>query len=46
MHEECDPQDVQGARNYVSEALKEAMAGKPVATPFTRPYGCAFKYRY
>jgi peroxiredoxin len=39
-----DPEDVRGARNYVSEALTEAMAGKPVATPYTRPYGCGVKY--
>ena len=41
-----DPQDIHGARNYVSEALTEAMAGQPVVTPFTRPYGCAIKYQY
>jgi peroxiredoxin len=39
-----DPEDVHGANNYVSDALTEAMAGKPVATPFTRPYGCSVKY--
>ena len=39
-----DVEDVKGARNYVSEALTEAMAGKPVATPYTRPYGCSVKY--
>jgi AhpC/TSA family len=39
-----DPQDVKGANNYVTDALTEAMAGKPVATPFTRPYGCSVKY--
>ncbi|MGA3135035.1 MAG: redoxin domain-containing protein [Terracidiphilus sp.] len=37
--------DVQGARNYVSAALTEAMAGKPVATPYTRSYGCSVKYK-
>jgi len=39
-----DAADVRGAQNYVSDALSEAMAGKPVATPFTRPYGCSVKY--
>ena len=39
-----DPEDVHGAKNYVTDALTEAMAGKPVATPFTRPYGCSVKY--
>jgi peroxiredoxin len=39
-----DPDDVKGANNYVSDALTEAMAGKPVATPYTRSYGCSVKY--
>jgi len=39
-----DPEDVKGANNYVTDALTEAMAGKPVSTPFTRPYGCGVKY--
>jgi peroxiredoxin len=39
-----DPEDVRGARNYVSDALTEALAGKPVVTPFTRPYGCSVHY--
>jgi peroxiredoxin len=40
-----DASDIQGAHNYVSDALTEAMAGKPVATPYTRSYGCSVKYR-
>jgi peroxiredoxin len=39
-----DLNDVATAHNYVSEALEEAMAGKPVSTPVTRPYGCSVKY--
>src|SRR5580658_784810 len=39
-----DAEDIKGADNYVSDALSEAMAGKPVQTPFTRPYGCGVKY--
>jgi hypothetical protein len=39
-----DLNDVPGATNYVNLALQEAMAGKPVATPATRPYGCSVKY--
>jgi hypothetical protein len=39
-----DLQDVQGATNYVSLALEQAMAGKPVQTAATRPYGCSVKY--
>jgi hypothetical protein len=40
-----EPEDVKGADNYVSDALTDAMAGKPVAKPFTRPYGCSVKYK-
>ena len=39
-----DLNDVPGATNYVSRALMEAMAGKPVETAATRPYGCSVKY--
>jgi len=39
-----DVEDVKGADNYVSDALSAAMAGKPVARPFTRSYGCSVKY--
>lgn len=39
-----DPDDVKSADNYVSDALMAAMAGKPIAKPFTRPYGCSVKY--
>ncbi|MBS1799229.1 MAG: redoxin domain-containing protein [Acidobacteria bacterium] len=40
-----DLADVKTARNYLNEALNAAMAGKPVATASTRPYGCSVKYR-
>ncbi len=36
--------DILGATNYVNLALEQAMAGKPVETPATRPYGCSVKY--
>ena len=39
-----DPSTLKDAHNYVSEALTEAMAGKPVQTPVTRSYGCSVKY--
>ena len=39
-----DVSDVNGAKNYVSLALDEAMAGKAVSAPATRPYGCSVKY--
>jgi AhpC/TSA family len=37
--------DIAGAKNYLTQALAEAMEGKPVSTPTTRPYGCSVKYR-
>ncbi len=30
--------------NYVDAALADLAAGRPVATPLTRPYGCSVKY--
>jgi peroxiredoxin len=39
-----DVDDIQGADNYVTDVLTEAMAGKPIATAYTRPYGCSVKY--
>jgi peroxiredoxin len=39
-----DPGDIQGAKNYLSLALEEAMAGKRVSNPASRPYGCSVKY--
>ena len=39
-----NPASLKIAHNYVSEALEDAMAGKPVPTPVTRPYGCNVKY--
>lgn len=39
-----DESDINGAKNYVSAALQEAMAGQAVAVANTRPYGCSVKY--
>jgi peroxiredoxin len=39
-----DTADVKTAKNYVSAALSEAMAGLPVEMASTRPYGCSVKY--
>jgi peroxiredoxin len=36
--------DLQGARNYVDEALTLLKEGKPVSMPSTRAYGCVVKY--
>ena len=39
-----DASDIPSATNYVTTALDEAMAGKPVTTPTAPPYGCSVKY--
>jgi peroxiredoxin len=36
--------DVKSATNYVTAALDEAMAGKPVTKATSEPYGCSVKY--
>ncbi|MBI39616.1 MAG: thioredoxin family protein [Leptospiraceae bacterium] len=36
--------DIEGATNYVRQALEAAMNGKPVAKSRTRAYGCSVKY--
>lgn len=35
---------VEGATNYVANALDEALAGKEVSTASTKAYGCSVKY--
>jgi peroxiredoxin len=37
-------EDVKTAKNYVRVALGETLAGKPVTTASTTPYGCSVKY--
>jgi peroxiredoxin len=39
-----DVADVATANNYVAAALDEAMAGRPVTTASSAPYGCSVKY--
>lgn len=43
-HPGTDVEELKGAKNYVSAALEEAMAGKKVTVASTRPYGCSVKY--
>lgn len=38
------PEDVKSAKNYVSQALNEILAGKAVTENATEPYGCGVKY--
>lgn len=40
----ANPADIAGATNHVKVALGETLAGKPVTTASTRPYGCSIKY--
>ena len=40
-----NPEDVKTSKNYVSAALDELKAGKPVTVASTTPYGCTVKYR-
>src|SRR5256886_5285118 len=40
-----NPADIPSSTNYVKVALDESLAGKPVTTSSTRPYGCSVKYK-
>jgi len=40
-----DRKDITTTANYVREALDAALAGKPVTTATSRPYGCSVKYK-
>lgn len=40
----ADPASLKGANNYVADALADLKAGRPVATPVTKSYGCSVKY--
>jgi peroxiredoxin len=37
--------DIEVAKNYLVQALGEAMSGKPLTQPTTQPYGCSVKYK-
>jgi peroxiredoxin len=39
-----NPASLNGADNYLNDALNAAMAGKAVAVAVTKPYGCSVKY--
>jgi len=39
-----DSADIAKAENHVRQALNAALAGQPVPTPKTKPYGCSVKY--
>jgi peroxiredoxin len=40
-----NPADIASSTNYVKVALDESLAGKPVTTSSSRPYGCSVKYK-
>ena len=40
----ANPADIKTATNYVTQAIGEAMAGKPVSRASTQAYGCSVKY--
>ena len=41
----AEPASLEGARNYVSDALANLKAGRPIAVAVSQPYGCSVKYR-
>jgi AhpC/TSA family len=38
-------QEVRGSRNFIREALADLAAGRKVATPTSRPFGCTVAYQ-
>lgn len=40
----ANPDDIEGADNYILSAFHAAMNGEEIETPRTRPYGCTIKY--
>ncbi len=39
-----DPADLEGAKSYIRLAMADLAAGRALANPVTRPYGCSIKY--
>ncbi len=37
--------DIKTATNFVRQGVTEALAGKAISTPASRPYGCSIKYK-
>lgn len=44
-NDSTNPEDAAGAKNYVRAAVDSILAGKPVETTQTKPYGCSVKYK-
>ena len=43
-NDSANKEDAAGAKNYVTAAVDALVAGKPVETSKTKPYGCGVKY--
>jgi peroxiredoxin len=43
-HPSTDEDDIKGSKNFISEALDQTLAGKPILVTETEPYGCSVKY--
>jgi peroxiredoxin len=43
-NDSANPAVIASSKNLVAAALDDALAGRPVATPASRPYGCSVKY--
>lgn len=43
-NDSSDADDIPTSKNYLAAAAEEALAGKAVSTPTSRPYGCSVKY--
>jgi peroxiredoxin len=43
-HATANQADIAGSKNYVTAALADVAAGRPVAEPVTTAYGCSIKY--
>ena len=42
---DSSPRGGGNVENYLADAVDAVMAGKTVATPKTKPYGCSVKYK-
>jgi peroxiredoxin len=40
-----NPADIPNSTNYIKAALDESLAGRPITSPTTKPYGCSVKYK-
>jgi len=43
-NDSANPAVIPQSKNYLAAALDEGLAGKPISTAASRPYGCSIKY--